>query len=45
MHQIYFLKNLEKIFDKKLRQVVLMTLFWNEPFQNQKCRENVNDHI
>ena len=21
-----------------------MTLFWNEPFQNQKCRKNVNDH-
>ena len=21
-----------------------MTLFWNEAFQNQKCRKNVNDY-
>ena len=27
-----FWKNTEKIFDEKLRQMILMTLFWNKPF-------------
>ena len=40
MHQIYFLKEPWE----KLRQVILTTLFWNEPFQNQKFKKAVNDH-
>ena len=39
-----FWKSHEKIFNKILRQVILTTLFWNEPFQNQKFKKTVNDH-
>ena len=44
MHRIYVLKEPWENIRQNITSGNSNDVFWNKPFQNQKCKKNVNDH-